>query len=176
MINSCFAPVKVRSSGFLPYLPSLIVTCLSTAGDIHIWDCESGTLLHHVHAQSLGIGDMTCVAWNPAADPFMFATGSHDGAVRIWTAVSTPAPSRDGRARSGSVTPLSETSSQLHLDLEPRIESSAGQQQFRQLLHVEIPYVSEPASEDNAGPSSRRTLAFSTPQGLSISCRPPTPL
>lgn len=29
---------------------------------------------------------MTCIAWNHAAeDPFMFATGSHDGAVRVWT-------------------------------------------------------------------------------------------
>lgn len=25
------------------------------------------------------------MAWNPLSDPFMFATGSHDGAVRIWT-------------------------------------------------------------------------------------------
>lgn len=25
------------------------------------------------------------MAWNPAVEPFMFATGSHDGAVRIWT-------------------------------------------------------------------------------------------
>ena len=156
--------------------PRLLLTCLSTAGDIHIWDRDSGTLLHHVHTQSLGIGDLTCVAWNPAADPFMFATGSHDGAVHIWTAVSTPALPRDVRARSGSVTPLSETSSQLHLEFEPRTESSVGQRQFGQLLRVEIPYVSEPTSEDNAGPSSRRRIAFSTPQELSISCRPPTPL
>lgn len=55
------------------------------AGDIHIWDQESGALLHQFRAQALG-GDLTCIAWNHAADnPFMFATGSHDGAVRIWT-------------------------------------------------------------------------------------------
>ena len=29
---------------------------------------------------------MTCLAWNRAHDnPFMFATGSYDGAIRIWT-------------------------------------------------------------------------------------------
>ena len=28
------------------------------------------------------------MAWNQAATPFMFATGSHDGAVRIWTTPS----------------------------------------------------------------------------------------
>jgi len=64
------------------------------AGDIHIWDRESGALLHHIRAQMVG-GDLTCVAWNPMADPFMFATGSHDGAVRIWTSSnhsSQPSP------------------------------------------------------------------------------------
>ncbi|KAG6908170.1 hypothetical protein DXG01_005870 [Tephrocybe rancida] len=62
-----------------------MVLCAGKAGDIHIWDQESGALLHHVRAQSHG-GDLTCIAWNHAAeDPFMFATGSHDGAVRIWT-------------------------------------------------------------------------------------------
>ena len=34
---------------------------------------------------------MTCIAWNPAANPFMFATGSHDGSVQIWTTPEIPA-------------------------------------------------------------------------------------
>lgn len=34
---------------------------------------------------------MTCIAWNPAADPFMFATGSHDGSLQIWTTPEIPA-------------------------------------------------------------------------------------
>lgn len=58
------------------------------AGDIHIWDRESAALLHHVRAQALG-GDLTCIAWNAAVEPFMFATGSHDGGVRIWTTPSS---------------------------------------------------------------------------------------
>lgn len=62
---------------------------LRPAGDIHIWDRESGALLHHIRAQTLG-GDLTCIAWNHAHDSFMFATGSHDGAVRIWTAPDAP--------------------------------------------------------------------------------------
>lgn len=58
---------------------------MALAGDIHIWDQESGALLHSIRAQAHG-GDLTCIAWNhPATNPFMFATGSHDGAVRIWT-------------------------------------------------------------------------------------------
>ena len=62
------------------------------AGDIHIWDRESASYLHHIRAPALG-GDMTCVAWNPAADPFMFATGSHDGTVQIWTTPVMPSGS-----------------------------------------------------------------------------------
>ncbi|KAK7047424.1 hypothetical protein VNI00_006655 [Paramarasmius palmivorus] len=63
------------------------------AGDIHIWDQESGSLLHHVKSSALG-GDLTCIAWNHAAEnPFMFATGSHDGAVRIWTKPTSDSPS-----------------------------------------------------------------------------------
>lgn len=50
-------------------------------------------LLHHVRAQALG-GDLTCIAWNHALDnPFMFATGSHDGAVRLWTTANDHRPS-----------------------------------------------------------------------------------
>ncbi|KAF8649190.1 hypothetical protein AX16_005988 [Volvariella volvacea WC 439] len=62
-----------------------LVLCATKAGDVHIWDQDSGALLHHIRAQAVG-GDLTCIAWNHAAeDPFMFATGSHDGAVKIWT-------------------------------------------------------------------------------------------
>ncbi|CCL98725.1 uncharacterized protein FIBRA_00730 [Fibroporia radiculosa] len=57
----------------------------AAGGDIHIWDRESAALLHHIRAQASG-GDLTCIAWNPTTEPFMFATGSHDGGVRIWTA------------------------------------------------------------------------------------------
>lgn len=54
-------------------------------GDIHIWDQESGALLHLIRAQIHG-GDLTCIAWNNAADdPYMFAAGSYDGGVKVWT-------------------------------------------------------------------------------------------
>jgi len=63
-----------------------LVLCAGKGGDIHIWDQESGALLHFIRAQAHGGGDLTCIAWNSAADdPFMFATGSHDGGVRVWT-------------------------------------------------------------------------------------------
>ncbi|ESK86388.1 catabolite degradation [Moniliophthora roreri MCA 2997] len=69
-----------------------LVLCAGKAGDIHIWDQESGSLLHHIKSSTLG-GDLTTIAWNHAAEnPFMFATGSHDGAVRIWTKPTPESP------------------------------------------------------------------------------------
>jgi len=51
---------------------------------------------------------MRCIAWNPAADPFMFATGSHDGTVQIWT---TPRmPPGNSSSRPAPATPLTEAS------------------------------------------------------------------
>ncbi|KAJ6595621.1 WD40 repeat-like protein [Mycena vulgaris] len=78
-----------------------LVLCAGKAGDIHIWDQESGTLLRHIRAQAQQSGDLTCIAWNPAAeDPFMFATGSHDGAVRIWTQPAAGATTHEVRSPS----------------------------------------------------------------------------
>ncbi|EKM77352.1 hypothetical protein AGABI1DRAFT_108190 [Agaricus bisporus var. burnettii JB137-S8] len=61
-----------------------LVLCAGKKGDIFIWGTESGALLRHILPQAHS-GDLTCIAWNQAAsDSFMFATGSHNGAVRIW--------------------------------------------------------------------------------------------
>ncbi|KAI0301607.1 hypothetical protein B0F90DRAFT_1817073 [Multifurca ochricompacta] len=84
-----------------------LVLCAGKAGDIHIWDRESASYLHHIRAPALG-GDMTCIAWNPAAERFMFATGSHDGTVQIWTTPGTP--SRSLRPTFATSTPRTEVS------------------------------------------------------------------
>jgi len=95
-----------------------------TAGDIHVWDRESGALLHHIRAQMVG-GDLTCVAWNPAADPFMFATGSHDGAVRIWTSFNqlSPYPEISFQSEGGGVTPRTRSPSICPPENEIRLGS-----------------------------------------------------
>ncbi|KAG1748304.1 quinon protein alcohol dehydrogenase-like superfamily [Suillus paluster] len=78
-------PVDFAGPSYFGGKDDQLVLCAGKAGDIHIWDRDSAVLLHHVRAQALG-GDLTCIAWNHASDnPFMFATGSHDGAVRLWT-------------------------------------------------------------------------------------------
>ncbi|KAA1474488.1 hypothetical protein DENSPDRAFT_931692 [Dentipellis sp. KUC8613] len=61
-----------------------LVICASKPGDIYVWDTESAALLRHIPARGVG-GDVTALAWNPTADPFMFATGTHSGSVGIWT-------------------------------------------------------------------------------------------
>ncbi|VDB91362.1 unnamed protein product [Peniophora sp. CBMAI 1063] len=128
-----------------------LVLCAGKAGDIHIWDRESGSLLHHLRAQNFGGGDLTCIAWNPAADPYMFATGSHDGAVRVWTtyppgptappSINEPPGSssrpnslirdRSPRPTPRSITPLSDTgSSGQYLDPDQYRTESPTQQDF----------------------------------------------
>lgn len=115
---------------------SIQLTYTHIAGDIHIWDRESGALLHHVRAQALG-GDLTCIAWNHAVDPFMFATGSHDGAVKIWTtppADHVPSHPQDDSAPSSRVgtngrnTPR--TNSPSPYDIGVRTESPSVQSAF----------------------------------------------
>ncbi|KAG1876395.1 quinon protein alcohol dehydrogenase-like superfamily [Suillus subluteus] len=90
-------PVDFAGPSYFGGKDDQLVLCAGKAGDIHIWDRDSAMLLHHVRAQALG-GDLTCIAWNHASDnPFMFATGSHDGAVRLWTTANDYRPCESSR-------------------------------------------------------------------------------
>lgn len=71
---------------------------------------------------------MTCIAWNSAAEhPFMFGTGSHDGAVRIWSTPRSPyvSPQDDSRKdpsssrRQEKAKQQENTSSPFDSDLDP---------------------------------------------------------
>jgi len=109
-----------------------LIVCAGKAGDIHVWDRESGALLHHIQAQVVG-GDLTCVAWNPAAEPFMFATGSHDGAVRVWTSISPsaqPSPYPEFTFQSeggGGVTPRTRSPSLYPPESDNRVGPPSGE-------------------------------------------------
>lgn len=69
---------------------------------------------------------MTCIAWNPAADPFMFATGSHDGSVQIWTTPELPV------SHSRPAFPI------------PRIEVSATRAAEQGVVGLSVPVLREP--------------------------------
>ena len=92
-------------------------------GDIHIWDRDSAALLHYIRPQALGGGDLTCIAWNHLSDPFMFATGSHDGAVRIWTAPSTISEDLPGSRVTTNPSNTPRTASPSLYDADYRSES-----------------------------------------------------
>lgn len=106
------------------------------AGDIHIWDQESGALLHHVRAQA-NVGDLTCIAWNHAfEDPYMFATGSHDGAVRIWTKRPEEEISDHASEPCFAGTDIPRTSSPFELlEHEKRSDNLATRQDYFNLRH-----------------------------------------
>ncbi|KAF9225897.1 hypothetical protein BS17DRAFT_777834 [Gyrodon lividus] len=112
-------PIDFAGHSYFGGKDDQLVLCAGKAGDIHIWDRDSAALLHHVRAQDLG-GDLTCIAWNQSAEnPFMFATGSHDGGVRIWTTSDIPNPPQEQTGSVGS-TPYSVTPrspSPLHFGL-----------------------------------------------------------
>jgi WD40 repeat protein len=127
---------------------------LSQAGDIHIWDRVSAVLLHHIRAQEVG-GDLTCIAWNPAAeDPFMFGTGSHDGAVRIW---SSPSRAQDknnpSQPHNNGAPGLVEISSSFGSDIEYHRTDSP-------IPHLDSDSQQTHGAENEGGSSRERTIAF----------------
>ena len=144
---------------FQPHTMVYQFLTLHQAGDIHIWDMASAVLLHHIRAQEVG-GDLTCIAWNPAAeDPFMFGTGSHDGAVRIWSSPPLGTSTQDGHSQSqGKVVPTiltTEDSSPFDSDVEYHRSDSP-------IQHLE--YDSQQTyGHENEGGSRERTIAFASP-------------
>jgi len=129
-------PVEFAGPSYFGGKDDQLIVCAGKAGDIHIWDRESGASLHHVRAQVVG-GDLTCLAWNPTADPFMFATGSHDGAVRIWTSLnhsSQPSPYPEFIFQSeggGGGTPRTRSPSPYLRESDTKIGSSSTERGLR---------------------------------------------
>ena len=84
--SSCFASAKVES--LPPPDRRSADPPLITAGDIHIWDRDTAALLRYIRPPTdvPELRDMTCVGWNSGLEEaMMFATGSHDGTVRVWS-------------------------------------------------------------------------------------------
>ncbi|KAJ4478616.1 hypothetical protein C8J55DRAFT_542716 [Lentinula edodes] len=134
-----------------------LVLCAGKAGDIHIWDQESGALLHHVRAQDLG-GDLTCIAWNHAEDnPFMFATGSHDGALRIWTKIERRLQAHSSPAGLDDQLPFfTRSSSPSEMEGMQRTESPLTQQEF------ESSFANSMESLTSSSGNRERVVAFAT--------------
>ena len=57
----------------------------NTVNDIYIWDCDTTSQLYCIQAPITSVGTLTAFAWNCASDAWMFATGTHEGQVHIWT-------------------------------------------------------------------------------------------
>jgi WD40 repeat protein len=133
------------------------------AGDIHIWDRDSGALLHHIQARALG-GDLTSVAWNYAVDnPFMFATGSHDGAVRIFTTPYAPSHTSDGHGgeNRGRSTSRVDTASSFGADVEYRRTDSPVT-----IRDGDVQFGHDTSSPQNefGTPNRNRSVVFATPE------------
>ena len=64
-----------------------VLTLADAVGDMHIWDRETATLLHYIRPMCMPkLRDTTCMGWNNVLNgAVMFATGSRDGKVRVWS-------------------------------------------------------------------------------------------
>ncbi|KAG9318950.1 WD40-repeat-containing domain protein [Chiua virens] len=80
-------PTQIAGSCYFGGKDEQFVFCIGKAGDVHVWDRDTAALLRYLRPMNMSEStDMTCIAWNNGMDdPMMFATGSHDGAVRIWS-------------------------------------------------------------------------------------------
>ncbi|GJE84631.1 WD40 repeat-like protein [Phanerochaete sordida] len=74
-----------------------LVLRAGTASDIYVWDRDSTSQLHRIQAP-VALGHLTAVAWNRGARDWMFATGTHEGEVHVWTVGPPPPPARTGSA------------------------------------------------------------------------------
>ncbi|KAF7336808.1 Catabolite degradation [Mycena venus] len=133
-----------------------LVLCAGKSGDIHIWDQESGMLLRYIPPAQQN-GDLSCIAWNHAADdPFMFATGSHDGGVRIWTQPEDP-PDVD-RLDGDGVMPMARSASPLEIE---RTDSPLTQAEFEALdVLRRQESTSKSTSEFSVGTAREQTVTF----------------
>ncbi|KAF8524312.1 WD40 repeat-like protein [Hysterangium stoloniferum] len=95
------ADVEFAGTSYFGGKDDQLILCAGKNGHIHIWDRESATLLHDIRVPD---GDLTGIAWNASSDVPMFATGSHDGRVKIWTS-PIPQPPSINHSRSQSRTP-----------------------------------------------------------------------
>ncbi|KAG9043620.1 hypothetical protein FS837_009319 [Tulasnella sp. UAMH 9824] len=96
--------VEFAGPSYLGGLQDQFVICAGKKGDIHIWDRETGLLLHSLQGANVVDNtpeDLTGVAWNHCATGrYMFASATNDGTVRIWTAQAPPDSQQPSRAGS----------------------------------------------------------------------------
>ncbi|KAH0836398.1 WD40-repeat-containing domain protein [Lanmaoa asiatica] len=80
-------PTSIAGSCYFGGKDEQFVFCVGKAGDVHVWDRETAALLRYLRPMNMPeLRDMTCIGWNNGTDePMMFATGSHDGTVRVWS-------------------------------------------------------------------------------------------
>ncbi|KAG8916205.1 hypothetical protein FRC01_003300 [Tulasnella sp. 417] len=101
------AVVEFAGPSYLGGTQDQFVICAGKKGDIHIWDRETGLLLHSLQGANMVDNtpeDLTGVAWNHCATGrYMFASATNDGTVRIWTAQAPPDSQQP--SRTGSPTP-----------------------------------------------------------------------
>jgi len=96
-------PTSIAGSCYFGGTDEQFVFCVGKAGDVHVWDQETAALLRYLRPMNMPeLRDMTCIGWNNGMDePMMFATGSHDGTVRVWSTAEMRRPEEEGSSTEG---------------------------------------------------------------------------
>ncbi|KIP12841.1 hypothetical protein PHLGIDRAFT_32714 [Phlebiopsis gigantea 11061_1 CR5-6] len=68
-----------------------LILRVGSAGNIYVWDRYSANLLSQITAPA-SLGNLTAFTWNRGPGAWMFATGTHEGGVHIWTIPSEEKP------------------------------------------------------------------------------------
>ncbi|KAF9244203.1 WD40-repeat-containing domain protein [Melanogaster broomeanus] len=94
-------PTAIAGSCYFGGKDEQFVFCGGKSGDVHIWDRETAALLRYLRPPNLlELRDLMCISWNNSTDdPLMFATGSQDGMVRMWTTATAHSPSGSSTER-----------------------------------------------------------------------------
>ncbi|EPQ52299.1 WD40 repeat-like protein [Gloeophyllum trabeum ATCC 11539] len=122
-------PVDFAGPSYFGGKDDQLIFCAGKAGDIHIWDRDSGELLHYLRASQGAGGDLTSIAWNQGSDTFMFATGSHDGYLKIWTPADYTLRGRQGTPGPTGSGTVSRSDSPYGIPVEVWTDSPAPLQQ-----------------------------------------------
>lgn len=129
--------------------------------------------MHHIGPEEGDGEGLTCIAWNHASDNYMFATGSHEGNVRLWQA--HPGGTRNSLIEHDPVLSIVDTSTPGLITAEPeRIMDSPGgilrsTLEALNAIDAEIKdddgYFGEDAAGagPHRGPERKRTISFSDP-------------
>lgn len=146
--TSCSALAQVSLGVSRIYQPKPL-NLLIAAEHIYVWDRDTTLLLHRIQIPQR-LGHLTAFTWNRRSDVWMFATGTHEGAIHLWTIPPEETQTRGRPSRAKSMPPWSfERTFSGATGISAISSRTASPQGLRSMLEA---YPGRPESPAQAGP------------------------